>query len=63
MYIDRDVTVISREVYNLFMLFGDVGGLSGLFYALSSILVNVFTYNNSENYLTKTLYERSTKQT
>ena len=63
MYIDRDVTVISREVYNLFMLFGDVGGLSGLFYTLSALLINVLTYNNSENYLTKSLYERPTKQT
>ena len=45
------------------MLFGDVGGLAGLFNALSAILINVLTYNNGENYLTKTLYERPSKQT
>ena len=57
-YLDKDVTFIEREIYNMFMLFGDVGGLAGLFHLLNAIIVYIFTYKNSENYLAETLYKR-----
>lgn len=56
------VTEISREVYNSFMLFGDVGGFSGLLFTLNAIIVNIFTYNNTENYLVESLFKRAPKR-
>lgn len=50
------VTSISREVYNAFMLFGDVGGFSGLLFTLNAIIVSIFTYNNAENSLVESLF-------
>ena len=38
------------------MLLGDVGGLSGIFYAIGAWLVGFLTYNKSENYLAHKLF-------
>ena len=38
------------------MLLGDVGGLSGIFYAIGAWLVNFLTYNKSENFLAHKLF-------
>ena len=53
------VTSISREVYNSFMLFGDVGGFAGLLFTLNALIVNIFTYNNTENHLAESLFKRA----
>lgn len=47
----QDVVVVNRTVYNTFMLLGDVGGLSGLLYAVGASIVSLLTYNNAENTL------------
>ena len=59
--VDNNVTSIERQVYNSFMLLGDVGGLQGFLVSLSAILVKIFTFNNAENWLVNTLYSRDTK--
>ena len=38
------------------MLLGDVGGLSGIFYAIGAWLVSFLTYNKSENFLAHKLF-------
>lgn len=58
----KEVISISREVYNSFMLFGDVGGFSGLLFTLNALLINIFTYNNTENYLVESLFKRAPNQ-
>ena len=53
---NSDVTQINREVYNSFMLLGDVGGFSGLLLSAGAFIVGLFTHNNPENFLAKNLY-------
>ena len=53
------VIQISRDVYNIFMLFGDVGGFFGLLVTLNASLLNITTYNNAENFLVGYLFRRS----
>ena len=55
-YATTDVTRVQRVVYNLFMLLGDVGGLSGILVTLAAILVKLLTYKNSENHLVELLF-------
>ena len=43
--------MVERQVYNIFMLLGDVGGFAGLLYALGSILVSIFNFANAENFV------------
>ena len=52
----QDVVVVHRTVYNTFMLLGDVGGLSGLLYAVGASIVSLLTYNNPENTLVEKLF-------
>ena len=42
--LDPRVTLIDRQVYNFFMLLGDVGGLSGLLFSLGSIFLGFLNY-------------------
>ena len=49
--VSQDVVIINRNIYNTFMLLGDVGGLSGLLYAVGAYIVSFLTYNNPENTL------------
>ena len=44
LHLDAEVTLINREVYNLFMLLGDVGGLSGFLLATGSVLMSVIDF-------------------
>ena len=53
---DAEVTLIDREVYNLFMLLGDVGGLSGLLFTFGSLLTGVINFQNAENYVVQSLF-------
>ena len=50
-HIDHEVTLIKRQVYNSFMLFGDVGGLTGLLIGLGSVIVSFLNFQNAENYV------------
>ena len=42
--LDLDVTLIERNVYNVLMLLGDVGGLMGIVYSISASLLSLITY-------------------
>ena len=53
---DRDVKTIKRQVYNSFMLLGDVGGFYGLFVSISVSVLSVINYNKTENLLIGDLF-------
>ena len=53
----KDVTYVQRVVYNLFMLLGDVGGLSGSLTLVSTVLVSLFTFKNADNHLVQILFD------
>ena len=53
---DRDVITVKREVYNLFMLLGDVGGLFGLFVTTFSTIIGFINYQKSSNLLVSDLF-------
>ena len=52
-----EVTLVERHVYNSFMLLGDVGGFSGLLFAIGSVLVRIFNFANAQNFVVQSLYE------
>ena len=56
-----DVSLIDRTVYNTFNLLGDVGGFSGLLFAVGSQIVSFLTFNNPENRLVERLYVTSSQ--
>ena len=60
-HIDHEVTLIQRQVYNSFMLFGDVGGFSGLLIGLGSLIVSFLNFQNAENYVAQFLYKSKSK--
>ena len=49
--LDSTVTLVQRDVYNVFMLLGDVGGFSGLLYSLGGALIGILNFQNAENYV------------
>ena len=49
--LNRDVTVVTRQVYNSFQLLGDVGGIYGLLISLSSTILGILNYQKAENIL------------
>ena len=54
--LDLDVTLIERNVYNILMLLGDVGGLMGVIYSISASILSLVTFQNAENFIAKSLY-------
>ena len=54
--VNHDVTFTTRTVYSTFMLLGDVGGFSGLLYAVGTSLVGLLTYNSAMNRLAGKLF-------
>ena len=54
---DSEVTLVERSVYNVFMFLGDVGGFSGLLYALGAVLIRISNFANAENFVVHSLYE------
>ena len=60
--LNSNVTLFERDVYDFFMLLGNVGGFSGILFSFGAALVSLFTYNNSENYLASKLYQSSPDQ-
>ena len=42
--LDDNVQIIQRDVYNIFMLLGDVGGFSGLLVSLGSFFVGILNF-------------------
>ena len=55
--VNHDVTFTTRTVYSTFMLLGDVGGFSGLLYAVGTSIVGLLTYNSAENRLIEKLFK------
>ena len=53
---NRDVTVVARQVYDSFMLLGDVGGLYGILISFASIILSYINYNKAENELVADLF-------
>ena len=43
----------------MFMLLGDVGGLSGLLYIIGATIVSFMSVHNAENYVASNLYKTS----
>lgn len=44
---DMDTTIVTRSVYNLFMLLGDVGGIYGILVYIASTILSVITFQKS----------------
>ena len=61
-HIAPEVTFVQRQVYNSFMLFGDVGGLSGLLIELGSFIVGFLNFQNAENYVSQSLYKSNSNE-
>ena len=57
MQIHPEATLIVRQVYNSFMLFGDVGGFLGLLIGLGSICISFLNFANAENYVAQSIYK------
>ena len=55
-HIAPEVTLIQRQVYNSFKLFGDVGGFSGLLIGVGSCIVSFINFQNAENFVAQSLY-------
>ena len=51
MQIHPEATLIVRQVYNSFMLFGDVGGFSGLLIGVGSFVVSFINFQDAENFV------------
>lgn len=51
-----NIIYIQRDVYNSFMLLGDVGSFSSILLSIGYAIVGLFTHNNSENYLARKLF-------
>ena len=58
--ISFDSVKIERSVYTLFMLLGDVGGLSSVLFSTAVYLLNILNYQKAENHLASNLYKGST---
>ena len=54
---DRDVTKVKREVYNSFMLLGDIGGLFGLFVSVFASILGITNYQKPDNHLVSDLFK------
>ena len=54
---NRDVVAIQRQVYNLFMLLGNVGGLFSLFVSLFRTILGFTNYQKSDNLLAFDLFK------
>ena len=44
------------------MLFGDVGGFSGLLIGLGSFIVGFLNFQNAENYVSQSLYKSNSNE-
>ena len=51
-----DAQKVTRNVYNFFTLWGDVGGLFGLEISVASSLSGILSFQKVENVLTNRMY-------
>ena len=51
-----DSILITRNVYNLFTLLGDVGGLFGLLVSVASWFSGILSFQRAENFLVNHMY-------
>ena len=54
---DRNLYQVERTVYNSFMMLGDIGGLFGLLFSISTTLLGIINFQKSENILVSDLYK------
>ena len=54
---NRDVITVKRQVYNSFMLIGDVGGLLGFFVSVFGTILGIANYQKSDNILVSNLFK------
>ena len=43
-FIDLNLRTIDRQVYNAFVLFGDIGGFSGLLFTIGATIQGLITF-------------------
>ena len=55
-FLDRDIRVINRSVYNFLMFLGDIGGLSGLLYSVCASLLGLLSVSDHTGFLISSLY-------
>ena len=58
-FLVRDLRVIDRSVYNLFMFLGNIGGLSSILFSLCAFLMGIINFQFPENYLASQLFSSS----
>ncbi len=56
-----DATKTTRNVYNLFTLLGDVGGLFGLLMSVAASFSSVLSFQKSDNFVAEQLYSQGSK--
>ena len=59
---NRNVTTVSRQIYNTFMLLGDLGGIYGLLISIASVTLYFINYNSAENMLIADLFSVKKEQ-
>ena len=52
-----DLTVVSRNTYNIFDLLSDIGGIQSILVTFFNLLLRVWNYNHLSNYLVSKLYK------
>ena len=53
---DRDVTRFERQVYNMFMFLGDIGGFSGLVTSIIASIQSIVNYHKPKKIIIAELY-------
>ena len=48
---NRDVNKVERDVYNTFMLLGDVGGVYGIIMSITATILSLIHFQKKENIL------------
>ena len=62
-FMNRDVNIVSRQVYNTFMLLSDIGGIYGLLLSFASTLLGYVNFQKSSNILVSKLFTTEKEET
>ena len=54
--VNPDVTIISREPYNILDFLSDIGGLQGLIFSTLAFIISYFNYNYFDNFMVSKLF-------
>ena len=52
-----DLTVIARNIYNVFDYISDIGGMLGILVSSAALFLHIWTYNDLEDYMVTRLYK------